>query len=68
MIKYFLNVVPIYKNVSWTISEKQQKIFKKRLSKGIEIFLKKRKTKSEKCKRYKNLSQDKKQRLVEYRT
>ena len=49
--------------------QKQKKDSKKSLVKGIKIFLKgKKKSKQEYCRdSYKNLSEDEKQNLVEYR-
>ena len=48
--------------------KKTKKRFKKSLVKGIKILLKKKKNKKREysCEQYKNLSEDKKQRLVEY--
>ena len=49
MIKCFLyKFFPIYKHSDWILSKKQQKtkkIFKKKLAKGIKIFLKKKSNK-----------------------
>ena len=76
MIKCFLyKFFLIYKHSDWILSKKQQKtkkIFKKKLPKGIKIFLKKKNNKKRQYgpERHKNLSeeqQDEKQMQVEYR-
>ena len=48
------------------INKNKERIIKKPV-KGIKIFLKKKKNNKYGCKRYKNLSEGEKQKLVEYR-
>ena len=56
------------KNLIAKSYQKNKKRLQKKLVKDIKIFLKKQKKKQQYgCERYKNLSEEKKQKLVEYR-
>ena len=56
------------KTLSANIIKKVKKDYKKKLIKDIKVFLKKKKKKREDGReRYKNLVEDEKQKLVEYR-
>ena len=56
------------KNLIAKSYQKNKKRLQKKLVKDIKIFLKKKKKKQQYgCERYKNLSEEKKQKLVEYR-
>ena len=57
------------KNLSAKYYQENKKRLQKKVLKDIKIFLKKKKKKKQQygCERYKNLSEDEKQKLVEYR-
>ena len=57
------------KNLSAKYYRENKEILQKRLVKDIKIFLRKKKKKNQQCgrERYKNLPEDEKQKLVEYR-
>ena len=56
------------KNLSAKYYQKNKERLQKKLVKDIKIFPKKKQKKSDKnCERYKNLSEDEKNKLVEYR-
>ena len=57
------------KTYQLNIIKKIKKNCKKKLLKDIKVFVKKRKKKKQQygCERYKNLSEDKKSKLVEFR-
>ena len=61
----------MFKNLSAKYDQESKERLQKQLMKDIKIFLKKKKKKSKKqqysCERYKNLSEDEKQKLIEYR-
>ena len=59
----------MFRNLSAKYYQENKEILQKKLLKDIKIFLRKKKKKKQQygCERYKNLSEDKKSKLVEFR-
>ena len=55
------------KSLSAIYYQENQERLQKKLAKDIKIFLKKKEKRQYGCERYKNLSEDVKQKLVEFR-
>ena len=55
------------KSLSAKYYQENQERLQKKLAKDIKIFLKKKEKRQYGCERYKNLSEDVKQKLVEFR-
>ena len=69
LLYIFFICIKIAKNLSAKYYQENKERLQKKLMKDIKIFLKKNKKKKKQqfgCKRYKNLSEDKKQKLVEW--
>ena len=67
--KYFFIYIKLFKNLSGKYYQENKERLQKKLVKNIKIFLKKKIEKKQQCRRerYKNLSEDQKNKLVEYR-